>query len=214
MTSIAVGLSETLTRVSWLELIEALSAGAMAVIAGLALRTWRKQDKAQREAGFLDQLIEAVHTYIAEMPVPITLADIAKIGMRSYADTPEQAAAGAIAWIERNGDQEGKRMMSALEAVQPSLVRLQSLAAKGQVFKFDDYKKCQDSVAMLAWQFNRVQSLAVVVGSPSWNWENPEVLKLLNDVLKIDSIDIRTSIVSSNVAIIEFSRNIYKQLYG
>lgn len=199
---------------NWFDGVEAASALAMVVIAGLALRTWRKQDKAQKEAAFIDELVEAVHTYIAAMPVPITMADIAKIGMRAYAKSSEQAVEGAISWIEHNGDREGKRMMEALDAVQPSLGRVQSLTAKGQVFKFDDYKKCQDSVAMLGWQFSRIQSLSVVIGSTSWNWENPEVLKVLHDVLKIDTADIRTSIATSNVSIIEFSRRTYERLYG
>lgn len=199
---------------NWVDGVEAASALAMVVIAGLALRTWRKQDKAQREAGFIDDLVEAAHTYISQMPVAITLADISKIGMRGYSNGPEATVEGAIAWIEQDGKRQSKQLMDALAAVQPSLVRLRSLVIKGQVFKLEDYAICKDTVAILGWQFDRLQALAVAIGSPNWNWQNPEILEHLQKVLKIDAREIGECLQSGNVAIIEFSRKTYKRLYG
>lgn len=59
------------------------------------------------------------------------------------------AVAGAIAYIQKNGEHDGKRLIALLEAVRPSVITLRSLAAKGQVFKFDSYAKCQNAVAVL-----------------------------------------------------------------
>lgn len=211
---------DAITSINWLDVIKALAPVATAIIAFVALRNWQRQDKAKREAEFLDALIEATHTYIAEMPKPITLLEMAKIGMVSHAPTWEsgddgdKAVKGAIAYIQKNGEHDAKRLLDTLESVQPSTIKLRSLAAKGQVFKFNGYAKCQNAVAMLTWHFDRIEAFTAVIGSPSWNWENPEVLKHLKDVMAIDPNEIRKSVQENNVAIIEFASDTYERIYG
>ncbi len=51
---------------NWLEAIKSMAPVATAGIAFAALRNWQRQDKAKREAEFLDALVEAAHAYIAE----------------------------------------------------------------------------------------------------------------------------------------------------
>jgi hypothetical protein len=206
--------------INWLEVIKALAPVATAVIAFLALKNWQRQDKAKREAEFLDALIEAAHTYIAEISNPTTVLEIAKIGMASHAPTWEAgedtdiAIKGAIAFIQKDGERVGKRLLEVLEAIQPSVVKLRSLAAKGQVFEFNGYAKCQNAVAMLTWHFDRMEGFAATIGSSTWNWENPEVSKLLKDMMAIDPGEIRKSVQENNVALIEFGSETYKRIYG
>jgi hypothetical protein len=136
----------------WLEVIKALAPVVTAFIAFSALKNWQRQDKAKREADFLDALIEAAHTYIAEMPKPITILEMAKIGMVSHAPTWENGEQadieikGAIAYIQKYGERDAKRLQEVLETVKPSIIKLRSLGAKGQVFKFDGYAKCWNAV--------------------------------------------------------------------
>lgn len=211
---------DAITSINWLEVIKALAPVAMAVIAFLALKNWQRQDKAKREAEFLDALVEAVHTYIAEMSKPITLVKIAKIGMESHVPTWEnseqadKAVKGAIAYLKKNGEREAKYLLELREAVQPLVIKLRALAAKGQVFKFDGYAKCQNAVAMLTWQFDRIEAFIAFIGSPTWNWENPEVLKHLMDMMAIDPDDIRKSLKENNVAVLEFASKTYNRIYG
>jgi hypothetical protein len=211
---------DAITSINWLEVIKALAPVATAIIAFVALRNWQRQDKAKREAEFLDALIEATHTYIAEMPKPITLLEMAKIGMVSHAptwesgDDADKAVKGAIAYIQKNGEHDTKRMLDVLEAVQPTTIKLCSLAAKGQVFKFDNYAKCQKAVAELTWHFDRIEAFTAVIGSPSWNWEHPEVLNTLKGVMGIEPNDIRESLKKNNVSIIEFASDAYRRIYG
>ena len=101
-----------------------------------------------------------------------------------------------------------------LKTVQPSVEKLRSLAAKGQVFKFDDYAKCQMAVVVLTQHFDRIVALMDVIGSPTWNWEHPEVLRLLKNIMAIDPKEIRNSIQENNVALLQFVRQAYKQIYG
>jgi hypothetical protein len=55
---------------------------------------------------------------------------------------------------------------------------------------------------------------AAVIGSPTWNWEHPVVLKQLKDVIAIDPDEIRGSIRKNNVAVLEFAGETYKRIYG
>jgi hypothetical protein len=210
----------TITSINWLEAIKALASVATAIIAFLALRNWQRQDKAKREAEFLDAFIEAVNTNITEMPKPITILEMAKIGMASYAPTFENgeqadiAVKGAIAYIHKEGERQAKHLLSVLEDIQPSTIKLRSLVAKGQVFKFKDYTKCQNAVEMLAWQLDRLEAFTAIIGSPTLNWEHPEVLTQLKDVMSIDPDDIRKKLKLSNVAVLEFAKDNYNHIYG
>jgi hypothetical protein len=209
---------DAMTSINWPEVIKALAAMAMAVIAFLALKNWQRQDKAKREAEFLDALIEAVHTYIAETHKPITLLEMAKFGMEGNTppgETGELAAVkGAIAYIQKNGEREAKRLLEVLEEVQPSTVELRSLVAKGQVFKFDGYAKCQNAVATLTRHFDRIEAFTAVIASPTSNWEHPEILKLLKGAMAIDPNEMRKSIQENNVALLEFAAETYRRIYG
>jgi hypothetical protein len=206
--------------INWLEVVKTLASVATVAIAFAALQNWRRQERAKRKAEFLDALIEAVHSYIAEMPAPVTLIEIAKIGMKSHTPTWEtgeqadKAVKGAIAYIEKNGEREAKRLSEELQAVQPSVIKLRSLVVKGQVFKFDSYAKCQNATAMLTWQFDKMESFVAIIGSPTFNWEHPEVLKRLKDVMAIEPNDIRKSLEENNVAVLEFASEAYKGIYG
>jgi len=209
-----------ITSINWLEVIKALAPVATAVIALIALKNWQRQDKAKREAEFLDALIEAAHTYIVEMPKPITFLEMAKIGMESHAPTWENgeqadiAVKGAIAYIQKNGEDCAKRFQEILETVRPSVIKLKSLTAKGQVFKFDDYAKCRTAVTMLTWHFGRIEAFMTFIGSPTWAWKNPRVLKHLKDLMAIDPDEIRRSVQECNVAILEFCSETYERIYG
>jgi hypothetical protein len=209
---------DAMGSIDWLEVIKALAPVVTAVIAFVALKSWQRQDKAKRETEFLDALVEAAHTYIAEMRKPITRLLMAKIGMESHAppgETGERAAVtGAIAYIQKNGEREGKRLLDVLEAAQPSTIKLRSLVAKGQVFNFAGYAKCQNAVVMLTWHFDRIEGFTTVIGSPTLNWDNPEVLRRLKDEIALDPDAMGKSIEANNVALLEFARETYGRIYG
>lgn len=206
---------DVLTGLPWLEIIKAAAPVATAFVAFFALKNWQRQDKAKRQADFLDQLTEAVHTFIAEMSKPLTLAQFIKTNMESHAPTWEggdQSKKGVIAYIEKRGEEDSKRLLKALETVQPTTIRLRSLVAKGQVFRLKGYTQCQDAVAMLTWQFDRLEALMAFIGSPSWNWEHPEVSSLLAK-MAINTDEVQKSLKDNNVAIIEFVTATYGHMY-
>lgn len=204
----------------WLEIVKAVATVATAFIAFYALRNWQRQDSAKRQAEFLDELIDAAHEHIVDMQVAVELLRMAKIGIDSHANTHEtrgaenQKMAGAIVYIQKRGKEDGKRLSEALAGTRPSVVKLRSLGAKGQVFKFPEYGNCFGAVDKLVWHFGRIEAFTTMIGSPSWNWDHPEVSSLLDKVLIIEPEDIQADLSEQNAAIIKFARDTYGHIYG
>lgn len=209
-----------LAHVDWLEVIRSLAALATVIIAFAALKNWQRQDRAKREVEFLDALIEAVHAYIVDMGRPIALVGTTRIGMRSQTsswDDEDQSAAvakGAVPFIKKDGEAAAKRLIDALNEVRPTSTKLRSLGTKGQVFGFKGYTRCQNAVAMLAWQFDRIEAFAAIVGSPTLNWKHPEVQRSLQNVLTVEENDLRKHVAENNVAVLDFARDTYARIYG
>lgn len=220
MCDVLVWSFDAITSIQWLEVIKVFAAVATALIAFAALKNWQRQDKAKREAEFLDSLIEATHAYITEIHKPITYLEMSKIGMNCHAPTWETgeseniAIKGAIVYIQKNGNLDAKHLLEALESAQPSVIKLRTLTTKGQIFRFDSYAKCHKAVAELTWHFGRIEAFMAVIRSSTWNWENPDVLKHLKDIMAIDPEEIRKSVRENNVALLEFCSETYKRIYN
>lgn len=209
-----------LAGVNWLEVVRSLATLVTAAIAFAALKNWQRQDKARREVEFLDALIEAVHTYIVELGRPIALIESTRIGMRSQTSSWEDedqtgaTAKGAVIFIKKDGERAAKRLFDALNEVRPALIKVRSLGTKGQVFSFKKYVKCHKALAMLAWQFDRIQAFAGIVGSPTLNWDHPEVQHSLQSVLTVQEDDLRKHLAENNVIVLDFAREAYARSYG
>lgn len=209
---------DAIAGLPWLEVIKALAPVATAVIAFLALKNWKRQDKAKRQADFLDQLTDVVHSFVGLMPGPVTTTQFVKIGMAYHipmeSKNEDPYVAAAIDFIEKRGAHEAKRLTEALDPARPTFVRIQSLSAKGQVFGFDGYKDCQNAVSMLTWQFSRMQALAAFIGSSTWYWQNPEIIAHLKKLMEIEPEEISKHIDENVAAVHAFVRAAYGRIYG
>jgi hypothetical protein len=217
MCAAAAWLFENLANWRWPEIFTAAGTVALAVFACRALAAWKGQEKAKRETDFLSELVDAVHLFIAEMSKPITVAKFIKIGMDSHAPEGElegREVIGAIAYIRKRGAEDSKRLLSALEAIQPTTIRIQSLIAKGQVFKFDGYSKCYDAVRILAWHFGRLEALAALIAYGELNWDNPEVVAQLRKVMDVAADDLEKKLLEQNVVVLTFFIETYERIYG
>lgn len=206
-----------LAGVPWLELIKAFAPVFTAVIAWSALRNWQRQDKAKREAEFLDTLIETTLAYVAEMPGPVTHLGLTMIGFHSrepIGDVAEKEIKGAIAYMGERGEEDSKRMLVAMNAIRPSVERLNALVAKGQVFRFEGYAACRHAASMLTWQFSRIEMFANIIGSQSWNWENPEVRSAIHKVISLDPKEVSEQLEHNKGIVLEFATAAYRRLYG
>lgn len=209
-----------LSQIDWHESINTISCAATAIVAILALQNWKRQDKAKREAEFLDALVEAAHTYITDISSAVTVFDFIKIGMKAHIPTWDEgtqsdlARLGVIAYANKAGEQAGERLGKALEAAQPSMIRLRSLVSKGQVFRLKRYNVCHESVAELTQPFEQMEAIMAFIMLGGWNWEHPDILRMLDNTIATEALMMRQKLMASNVRLIEFSQSAYLELYG
>jgi len=149
----------------------------MAIIATIALNTWRKQIKAQKHVNFLDELTDTVHAFILSMSAPVTSLRFAKIAIDAHSyvhkDSADKRNVGAIEFIKKEGKVTRESIQEQLEAVRPILSKMKTLVAKGQILGMKNYFKCQNACNMLEWSYNQIEAFSSIIGNANLNWENP-----------------------------------------
>jgi hypothetical protein len=208
---------DTLCKWNWAEIVKGIVGLWVATVATLALTTWKRQSKAQRQIDFLDGITDSVHEFIASMSGPTEIVKYVKIGIESYAGAPdldrEIENPEAVAYIQKQGKEDSKRLLEYLKHCCPSLTKIRSLSAKGQVLRLKNYTDCQEACSMLTWQHDRIQALCYLIGSPSLNWRNPEVQELLSKVIQLDPKEIKKETEAQNVRFLTFIKGNYDKIY-
>lgn len=208
----------TLLGWDWLQIAQTSAAIFVAYIAHSALNTWRQQLKATIRTDFLDKITDAVHAYIATLGAPVTVLRLSKIGIESQAGLPildkSLPNSEAIAFIESNGKYYSDKILEHLENIREPVAKVRALAIKGQTLGFDKYNKCSEAVKILASQYDRLESFAVMIGSENMNWENPGIQKILDKILSIEPDDIGKDIQKYNVSFLEFISESYASTFG
>ena len=205
-------------EVDWAEIVKIIISVWVATVGTVALSTWRRQSKAQRQSDLLDDLTNSVHEFVNLMSAPIEMLHHIKIRIESHKATfglmndvpyPE-----AIACIEKYGKEDSKRLFEYLNASTPSLTKIRFLSTKGQVLGFSNYEICQKTCQMLSWQHDKLQAVAVIIGSTSMNWQNPEVQKSLSTLMQIDPGEIGAQLQVQNIEFLEFVKTNYEKIYN
>jgi len=99
-----------------------------------------------------------------------------------------------------------------LDKIRPIKSRMNSLAVKGQVLGFDNYKRCYDACTMLAWSYGQLEAFAVLFGSAHLNWQNQEVKQFLDKVMTVDAKTIKENLEKQNSVFLEYVKQIYQTL--
>lgn len=204
-------------EVDWAEIFKIIISAWVATVATVALSTWRRQSKAQRQSDLLDELTNSVHEFADLMSAPVEMLHHIKIQIESHKGTfglrTDVPYPEAVACIEKYGKEDSSRLFEYLNASSPALTKISSLSAKGQVFGFRNYEKCQKACQMLLWQHSKLQAVAVIIGSTSMNWQNPEVQKSLNTLMQIDPDEIITQLQVQNIEFLEFVKTNYEKIF-
>lgn len=165
----------------------------------------------------MDEITKSFHEVISLMAAPIEMVKYVKIGIESYAgfyqldqslENPE-----AVAYIQKRGEADAKRLYEYLKPCEEPLSRIRFLVAKGQVFGFKNYNECQNACAMIIWQYDRIQALRYIIGSASLNWNNPKVQESLRNVITLDAGDIEKQIKEQSVKFLTFLKDNYQAIY-
>lgn len=190
----------------------------MAVVATMALNTWRRQSKAKNQTDFLDELTDTVHKYINDISGPAELVKYIKMGIEccqgldllldKKLKNPE-----AVAYIKQSGKADSQRLNEYLEHCKASMSKIHALVAKGQILGLKDYENCRNSCRMLTWQYERIQALSSIIGNEFLNWENDEVQDTLAEVTTLEYADIQKHIMDSNTQFLEFVKTNYEEIF-
>jgi hypothetical protein len=208
---------EAIKNVSWSTILPAIASIWVAITATRALRTWKYQTRAQKHMEFMDELTDTVHEYIQAMEAPIQILEFVKIDIQAHSETESLQEkniknAGVITYIEKNGKADQIRLNEYLDKVRPIKSRMNSLAVKGQVLGFDNYKQCYDACTMLAWSHGQLEAFAVLIGSAHLNWQNQEIQQTLDKVMTVDAKTIKENLEKQNSVFLEFVKQIYQTL--
>ncbi len=197
----------------------ALASIWVAVIATCALRTWKYQTRAEKHIQFMDELTDTVHEYIQAMVAPIEVLKYIEIAIEAHSETAsvkhEHAKnAGVISYIVNNGKADQTRLVEYLDKVRPIISRMMSLATKGQVMGFENYRQCYNACKMLAWSYEQIEAVAWLIGSEHLNWDNETVQQTLDKVMTVKSRSISENLEKHNQIFLEFVKQNYKSLFA
>ena len=189
----------------------------VAWIATRALNTWKQQLKAQKQTDFMDAITEAVHEFIRLMDDPIDKVKFVKSRIKNYEGYIELDQSlensEAITYIQSHGQEDAKQLYEYLKPCTHILSKIDYLVVKGDVLGFKNYNECQNACSIITFQYNRIQYLRYIIGTPTLYWNNPEIQEALSKVIHLDPNDIEKQIKEQKVKILNFVDDNYKTIY-
>lgn len=201
----------------WSEILQSFTSVGIFIVACKALSSWRHQQKTQQVTEVLDELTDAVHEYIQSLTLAIQRLEIIHIAIKAneYDSNLIQNTnyPAAVRFIEKDGRKFSSELISDLDQCRGAVHKIRSFLVKGHVFEIEDFSKCQSACDLLLWQFDRLQAVYAMIGSPYRNWENPEVEKGLEQALEVTPESVKEYLNTCQVEFFEFMNQAYKNQY-
>lgn len=200
----------------WTKAAGAVAQIGMLLVAVTALTAWKHQAKAKKQTDFLDELTDAVHEYIQMVAAPLQALKFVRIGIESHSGnySAHGANAPAIEYIQRRGKEDSTALWDKLNRANEVIARINSLMARGQVYDLQEFSSAANSIKMLLWQHERIQTVALMIGNPHLNWENVHVLRVLGEALSVNPDDIGAHLQKHEIEFIKFVETNYRQIYS
>jgi len=188
----------------------------VAIIATIALNTWKSQIKAHKHIEFLDELTDTIHNFILSMSEPITRLEFTKIGIDCYkgihGEPDDMKNPEAVAFIKKRGKSTRDDIKECLTDVRTIVSKMKSLVAKGQIFGIENYSECQEACRMLEWSYNQIEAFFSIIGEQHLNWDNPEVQRALEKVLSVNPDDIKNNLTQQNTNYLLFAKQAHTKI--
>ncbi len=208
---------DTLLCLEWSKIIPSLASIITAFIAYNALNTWKEKEQANQKSKFIDIFIDEVHIFIAEIQPAVWAYKNIEISINTYNNADKTGSISNEApystYITKNGVKDSEFLTTHLKKCTNHVSKIRSLLAKGQIYNFTDYHKCQDSSDLIIWQYDRLQAVASMIKNPNLHWENTEVQKTLGEALSQSSKDMENKLKENNILLLEFARKNYEKIY-
>jgi hypothetical protein len=211
-------IADFLMSLDYTDIITCIVSIWMAVVATMALNTWKRQSKAKKQTDFLDEITDAVHKYINDLYGPTEVVKFIKFGIESHLISPllqekDVENPEIVAYVKQSGERDAKFLNEQLEKCNQSVFRIHTLMAKGQVLGFKNYDVCHESCRMLTWQYERIQALSFMIGNVHLNWKNEEVQKTLKATTSLEHGDIQKYVAEYNKKFLTFVKKNYEEIF-
>ena len=199
-----------------LDIIQSLTAIWVAVIATLALNTWKTQLEASKRTNFIDELTDLINVYSLTILKLSSTIDYCKISIDSSVDALIEDKAienyKFIHFIKTEGALSSKEIKDNIIPATEVLTKIKALSVKGHILNFQNYDECVRIIEMLEWSYNQINAFGYLIGRTTLNWSNSLVQETIETVKKVNGETIRNNINQQNLEFINFAKRIYKSI--
>ncbi|MFA0192232.1 hypothetical protein [Vibrio lentus] len=202
---------------NWSGIIQAVSGVTTAVIACFALSSWKIQQKSAKVNALFDELISEVNEFIRHAAVPAQFVKLSHIQFEShkgYIDLDNSLPHPEVIYVIKEfGDGLSKQVIEALEPSGQNATRIKSLLIRLQLHQPLDFEDCINACNLIVWQHDRMQAFAMTLGSSNMKWENPIVIKSVENSLSITAENIEEHINKNYSDLLRYITKTYKSIY-
>jgi len=206
-----------LSNWEWSSIIQSSTSIALVLIAYVGLTSWKRQHKSQKATNLLDELTDSIHDFVQSISIPIQRLRFIHIRIDCYQFNTdlnkELAYPEAISFIEKEGREVAAELIASLQPCENTVHKIRSLVVKGQVFNIKDFNECQNACNLITWQYDRLQVVYAILSDQNMNWQHPEVIKHVGNLLDITSEDIENYLKENQVEFLKFVKEAYAHEY-
>ncbi|HFQ5228683.1 TPA: hypothetical protein ACGVAQ_004444 [Vibrio vulnificus] len=207
-----------LCGLNWAAIIQNIVGMATLGVAYLALSSWKKQMKMQKTIELFDELTNSIHEFVLNIGPPLQHLDFMHISIESYQYDPdlnrELTHPQEVMFIQKEGRHTYDLMAPELIKCSASVNKIRSLLVKAQVLNIERFNECDEACRYIIWQYDRLQAVLMMISNSHLNWEDPSVVRRINDIKEITSADINKYLAENQKIYLEFIKSVYDRVYG
>jgi hypothetical protein len=196
----------------WLAIAKAVPPIWLAIIATLALTTWKRQLKAKQKTELLDKLTTAVYYFKNHLVHPTVWFEVIKIDFQKnfpeYSKNQEQVA---MNFISEKGKMYSNRLEESLKDCKEKRYEVENLIIQVEILNFIDHKNCSDACYQIIDQYSELATLAIDVGNI--NCTPVKAVATLDKVLTLNYEQIIDDLHKEHEKYLEFAIKNYKRIY-
>jgi hypothetical protein len=200
-----------ISYIDWSEFAKVVTSIWLAIIATLALTTWKRKLKTEQKTELLDKLTTAVYYFKNHLIHPAVYFETIKTDFKKnfpeYSKNQEQVA---MNFISEKGEMYSKLLEESLKGCKEKRDEVENLIIQVQVLNFIDHKNCSDACYQVIHQYSEFATLALNVGNI--NCTPIQAVATLDKIFALNPEKIRDDLHKEHVKYLEFVRKNYKRI--
>lgn len=203
----------------WSKIIPSLASIITTVIAYKALTIWKQKAKANKKSEFIDTFIDEIHVFIVKIQPAIVSYKHIKMSVDIYNNTDKlnpinnKPPPPYATYIIKKGTQDSNSLSILLKECVNTMSKIRSLVAKGQIYDFTDYDKCQNASNLILWQYDRLIAVVSMISNQSLFFENSTIQESIAKVLSPEPEDMEDYLKKQNILLLKFAKKNYAKIY-